>query len=255
MREATGDKALVLARALLSRGLAGVPPLASAESLAAEYRADNSYRTTAERIRALVRWESSKNFASGFVTGMGGLATLPVSVPLAVGASWLLQARLAGAIAVLHGHRLRNDRVRTMMLLAVLGDSAKDVLKRAGVMVGKRVTANLISTVPGRVLIRINRAVGQRLLTTGQTGIVQLTKAVPLAGGVVGGAFDAASCVATGKMADRLFAPAVLGRSRTKAANSSSRPRRSSTHTIASRSRGGQRPSTKRRTPRPPRPS
>jgi hypothetical protein len=206
------EKAVALVKGILDRGIEGLPPLTSAEALAAEYSADPAYATTRDRVKALIRWEASKNFATGFVTGVGGLATLPVAVPAAIGASWLLQARLAGAIARLHGYSLKSDRVRTLILLAIIGDSAKDVLKTAGVMVGKRLTANAISAIPGRVLIQINKLVGLRLLTkTGQTGAVRLARAIPLAGGVVGGSFDAAGCVAVGKVADRLFAPEDRG--------------------------------------------
>jgi uncharacterized protein (DUF697 family) len=200
-----GDRLLTW---ILDRAIEGIPPLATAEALAAEYAADRRYRTTAERVAALTRWEATKNFATGFTTGLGGFATLPFNLPAALGASWALQARLAGAIAVLYGHSLKDDRVRTLMLLAVAGDSAKDVVKAAGIVVGRRLTQNAIRTVPGRVLIQLNRLVGMRLLTkAGSRGVVNLVKAVPVAGGLVGGGIDAATCVAVGRVADQLFAP------------------------------------------------
>lgn len=227
-------KAVALVQWLQAKAIEGVPPLKGAAELAAEYAGDPSYATTEQRIRALVRWEATKNFASGFVTGLGGVLTLPVAVPAALGASWLLQARLAAAIAALHGHSLDEDRVLTMVLLAVIGDSAGGVVKSAGIVVGRRLTANAIRAVPGRVLIEINKRVGLRLLTkAGQKGVVNLVRVVPLAGGAVGGGVDAAVCLAVGKAADRLFAPE---RTRKRSAGAG-RPGR-----VAARRRVGKRP-------------
>jgi len=52
----------------------------------------------------------------------------------------------------------------------------------------------------------INKAVGFRLLTkAGSTGILNLTKMVPLVGGVVGGAFDGISTNIVGNTARDAF--------------------------------------------------
>jgi hypothetical protein len=102
----TESGALKLANWITNKGLDGVPPLSSASDLALEYKIDNSYQNDDERVDSLVNWETTKNFISGFITGLGGAVTLPVSMPSAFGASWLIQARMAGAIAQLYGHSL-----------------------------------------------------------------------------------------------------------------------------------------------------
>lgn len=56
------------------------------------------YKTTPERVEALIRNESLKGFGSGFVTGVGGILMLPVGLPAAIVSSWVLQVR-AGAHA------------------------------------------------------------------------------------------------------------------------------------------------------------
>lgn len=197
-----------LVRVVVDHGIDGVPPLKSAADLAEEYKRDKKYKTDDERVAALIRWESTKNFSSGLVTGIGGWTTLPISIPSALGASWVLQARLAGAIAYIYGHDLHEDRVRTLALLSILGDSAKEVLKRTGVIVGNKVTRAALMKIPGKVLVEINKKVGFRLLTkAGEKGAVNLLKVVPVVGGVVSGLFDAATCVAVGKVAKELFGP------------------------------------------------
>jgi uncharacterized protein (DUF697 family) len=202
----SGSKVRRLARKVLDQAIDGVPPLSKASDLAQEYLIDQSYKSSDERADALIRWEATKNFTSGFLTGLGGIVTLPVALPSALGASWVIQARLCAAIAAIYGHNLRKDRVRTLVFLTLLGDSAKEVLKEGGVVVGKRLTVGAIGRVPGKVLIDINKRVGFRLLTkAGEKGVVNLTKMVPVFGGVVGGAFDAAMCIAVGKFAKKLF--------------------------------------------------
>jgi len=200
------SKALQLVNWITEKAINGVPPLSSAENLATEYLIDASYASNAARVDSLINWETAKNFTSGFITGLGGLLTLPVAVPAALGASWVIQARMAGAIAQICGRDLTEDRVRTLVLLSLAGDSGKEVLKRAGITVTSKLTQKAIQRIPGRILIEINKRVGFRLLTkAGEKGIVNLMKVVPVVGGVVGGVFDAVTCRTVGYAAKRLF--------------------------------------------------
>jgi hypothetical protein len=191
---------------LLGKGLGGVGPLSSAENLATEYLIDQSFATHDERVGSLINWETSKNFTSGFITGLGGIITLPVSIPAALGASWLIQARLAGAIARIYGHELKSDRVQTMILLSLAGDAAKDAMKGMGIKLGTKLTQKAIDQIPGRALVEINKRIGFRLLTkAGQRGVVNFSKAVPVVGGFVGGTMDAVVCRYVGRTAKKLF--------------------------------------------------
>ncbi len=204
----TAARATKLTDFLLERGLGGVPPLSSAADLATEYLIDQGYEDHDQRVDALVNWETTKNFTSGFITGLGGVISLPLSIPSALGASWLLQARMAGAIARIYGHDLEADRVRTMILLSLAGDVAKEAMKGTGFPLGNRLTERAIGQVPGRALVEINKRIGVRLLTkAGERSFVSLSKAVPIVGGVVGGAFDAIVCRAVGRTAKTLFRP------------------------------------------------
>jgi hypothetical protein len=115
--------ALKLADWITDRSIAGISPLSSASDLATRYLIDQGYANNDKRVDALIRWETSKNFTAGFVTGLGGVLTLPITVPGSVAASWLIQARMAAAIAAIYGHDPRSDKVRTVVLLALVGDA------------------------------------------------------------------------------------------------------------------------------------
>ena len=63
-----------------------------------------------------------------------------------------------------------------------------------------------IGQVAGAIIAKINQAVGSRLLTkAGTQGVVNLTKFVPVVGGLVGGTVDALSTKAVGEIAKRVF--------------------------------------------------
>lgn len=211
------SKALQLAKKLADYGIEGAGPLSPSADLAEEYLIDESYESADERVDALIRWEAAKNFTSGFITGLGGLITLPVSIPAALGASWVIQARMCGAIAAIYGRDIKSDRVRTMVLLALLGDAGKEILKEVGVKIGQKLSFAIIDRIPGRVLIEINKRIGFRLITkAGEKGAINLVKLVPGVAGLISGAFDASACMAVGHIAKGAFKPTGGGRVRAR---------------------------------------
>ena len=201
-------KAEGLADWIYARTREGIGPLSSPTQLAREYEINESYPDADARVRALIKWETTKNFSTGFLTGLGGLMALPIAVPAALGASWLIVARMTAAIAVLYGHDLRKDRVRTLVLLSVAGSGAADVLKGAGIQVGVKIAAKAIDKLPGKALIAINKKVGFLLVAkAGTKGVVKLVKLVPVVGGIIAGTFDAAYARAAGRTAMKLLKP------------------------------------------------
>ncbi len=205
---ANDESASKLVRYLLEKGLGGFPPLSSAANLADEYLIDRDFDSNDERVAALMKWEMAKNFSTGFITGLGGFVTLPVGVPSALVASWLIQARMAGAIARIYGHDLVEARVRTLILLCLAGDVAKAAMSDLGLDLGSRLPQSALKQVPGRALVEINKRIGMQLLAkAGQRGLAQFPKAIPVVGGMVGGAFDAVVCRMVGRTAKRVFRP------------------------------------------------
>jgi uncharacterized protein (DUF697 family) len=201
----TATTARRLADYLLEKGLGGAGPLASARDLAHEYRDDERYATSDERVDALIERETIKNFTTGFVTGLGGVITLPVAVPSALGASWLIQARMAGAIATIYGHDLASPRVRTTILMSLAGDVARDAIRDLGLPLGPKLTQHAVDQIPGRALVEINKRIGLRLLTrAGERSIAGFSRFVPIVGGVVGGTLDAVVCRMVGRTAKSL---------------------------------------------------
>ena len=139
---------------------------------------------------------------AGFVTNVGGALTLPVTLPANLLSVATLQLRLIAEIASARGYDLHGPEARTLALACLTGNAALDILKEAGVRVGQRA----IAQIAGALIARINQAVGSRLLAkAGAQGAVNLTKFVPVVGGLVGGTVDALSTRAVGEIAKRVF--------------------------------------------------
>ena len=207
MSEAISDSKLTqLAKWLTDAAVNGIGPLSSSIQLADEYKLDTDYPDKDSRVSSLINWETSKNFGTGFLTGLGGFVTLPITIPAGMAAAWAVQARMIGAIAEIYGHSVKEDRVKTMILLCLIGSDMTAVLRQCGVKVGRKVTESLIAKIPGKVLIEINKKVGFWLLTkAAEKGVINLTKAIPVVGGFVSGAVDAVSGRIVGSVAQKRF--------------------------------------------------
>lgn len=183
----------------------GIPGTGSAEELAAEYLRDNNNHPL-DATNSLIRWQNSKAATAGFVTGLGGLITLPVAIPANIASVMYLQMRMIAAIAAINGKNIRDDKVKTMIYICLAGNAVKDVLKDVGISVANKVALNAIKSISGETIKRINQAVGLRLLTkAGSTGVLNLTKMVPILGGVIGGTFDAVTTNSIGNVARDAF--------------------------------------------------
>lgn len=182
----------------------GVGMLKPAATFAEEYR---YYSNDIDRnVDKLIQNQCTKDAINGFVTGVGGLITLPVAIPVDMSTSWIIQARMSAAIAYLYGHDINEDSVRTFIMASLLGDSVKEILKDAGVKIGQNVTKNLIKKIPVKVLDKINKKIGFVLLTKGGSkGIIKLTKLVPVIGGFIGAGFNVVATRKIGKKAKELF--------------------------------------------------
>ena len=73
-------------------------------------------------------------------------------------------------------------------------------------MLGTKLTANLLGRISEQTLLAINKKVGFQLMakTSGQ-GAINLGKAVPLMGGMIGGSIDVAMTNIIGNVAREVF--------------------------------------------------
>lgn len=186
------------------KAINGIPGLDSAYDLAADYTKSNE--NLYSQANSLIRWQNTKAGTSGFLTGLGGIITLPVSVPANVASVMYVQIRMIAALAHMGGHNLQDDRVKSLVFVCLTGNAAKDILKDVGIVVGRKVAENAIKNISGKTITAINKKVGFRLLTKfGETGVVNLGKTIPLLGGVIGATFDSVATNTVGNIARDTF--------------------------------------------------
>lgn len=202
-----GDSAaLDLVNKILSVGINGLGPYKSAADVADE--ALGHHGDVEVAINRLIathrRWVGS----TGFASGLGGLMTLPVTLPADVTTFYMLSARMSAAIAFLRGYDIKSEEVQSAVLISLLGASAAGALGKIGVEVGNKVAVAGLRRLPGRVLMDINRRVGFRLLTKfGTKGVINLVKAVPLVGGGVGAGVNVAAINQIARYSKATFVP------------------------------------------------
>lgn len=200
----TQEKILSLLNWAYDKAISGYLKFDSAEQLAQSFK---SQRSIEEQVNSLIRWQNTKSATIGFITGSGGVFTLPVAVPANFATILLIQVRMIAAIAHLNGHDIKNEKVRTLVYIALCGNSVKSILKKTGIDLGTKVTASLIQKyLTLEVIAQINKAVGFKLLTkTSTSGVINLGKAVPVVGGLIGGGFDAITTNLIGNAARDIF--------------------------------------------------
>ena len=187
------------------KALQGVlPGEKSIEELAEDYLAKTSSREKA--IDKLIGYQTVLCGTNGFITGLGGLLVLPVTIPTNVAGVIYVQLRMIAAIAHINGYDIYSDQVRTIAYTCLTGSSAANILKNVGIKISEKMAVNALKRVPGAILIKINQQVGFRLVTKfGQKGLVNVIKMMPLVGGVVGGVFDTGMTLTIGNIAKKVF--------------------------------------------------
>ncbi len=191
---------------ILQLGINGGPGLTSAVVLANRYMNNPDYQTKMERIDALVKWEERKNFTSGFITSLGGIMTLPVSIPASLGVNWILQTRMVAAMAHIGGFDINDPPVRMSIALCLLGKKGKEILNQNIEDVESYVKKRGLTSIPAKTLSIVNQAIANRLMQiAAQRGLTRVSKAIPILGGVIGGILDYRSCRETADFAKELF--------------------------------------------------
>lgn len=181
-----------------------IPGTDSSYEMAESYlRGDGSL---VDKVNALIRWQNTKSVTTGFVSGLGGILTLPIAIPASIATILYVQIRMITAIAIMGGYDVKDDRVKTLVYTCLAGNAAKDILKGTGIVIGSKMSTQLIKGISKETIIAINKRVGFRLLTKfGEKGAINLGKMIPLVGGVIGGTFDGISTNVVGNVARKTF--------------------------------------------------
>ena len=177
----------------------------SIQELADEYV--ERYGRTEKAIDKMVSNQRLKCTATGFVTGLGGLVTLPITIPADLASSLYIEIRMIATVAAIRGYDINSDEVKTLVYLCIVGNSVGDVLKQAGLKSLTNYSAKvLIPKISNAIAAKVAENVGNKLLLKTSTKVLpKLGKLVPVVGGVLNGAYNYAEVSAYAKVAKNRF--------------------------------------------------
>lgn len=195
-------------REALSRAIKGVGPLPGAAAAAEEALAVNQGNVD-KAIRDIITKHVRYAAAQGFVTNLGGLLTMVVTVPANISGLALVEARMVAAIAHLRGYDIEDPRVRNAVLMTLLGkDKAHELVASKKLPAPPMALAtapahdpNIDKLIASEVALElVSRVTQKRLLSTAG-------RKVPVFGGAVGGSADALATWQLGRYASRELRP------------------------------------------------
>ncbi|WP_232549616.1 EcsC family protein [Propioniciclava soli] len=206
--DGTSDSISQLIQQLTGVGIDGVGPFDSATKVARDAlaRENGDVEKAIRRVRGQHQRLAG---AGGFITNLGGFATMLVAVPANVFQFYVLATRMTAATAHLRGYDLSDDRIRTAVLLTLVGSNSTDILSRAGLPVtGGAAVAFASSSLPRAALMVVQKAVGFRILRTAGTRIFSRAgRLVPVLGGAIGAGVDLAMMTSIADQAHQEFPP------------------------------------------------
>lgn len=190
---------------LYEMSLQGLPKVSpTIDILADDYLLRN--KDTESAARSFIKNQITKCTVSGFLTGLGGIITLPVAIPANVSSVLYVQMRMIACLAYMGGYDTNSDQVQTLVYACLAGVSIDQILKQAGVKFGVKFGNAMVKKIPGAVLTKINQKVGFRFITKfGEKGIINLGKMVPAVGGFISGGFDFVETKAIANRAYKMF--------------------------------------------------
>ncbi len=194
-----------LLRNLLEVAINGTSNVPGAKSAAAKHLVKRD--SVEEAIESLVLTHVGLAGAQGFVTSLGGLPTLAVTLPANIAGLAIVQVRMIASIAHLRGYDINAPQVRTAMILCLMGREGTQKLVDSGVLPTTPLAIatapvfdeTLDQTVSERVLGELLTRIG------GRRASLLFARRIPLVGGGVGATMDGFSTIEIGGYAREVF--------------------------------------------------
>lgn len=201
-----GKKGVALLDKIFELTVNGIPLVSEpVDELARSYL--SKAKSPDAAIEKFIRNQKAKCFTTGFLTGLGGFITLPVTLPTDLASSLYIEMRMIATIATIRGYNIQDDQVKTLVYACMAGNVTLDIFKQVGIKTAETVAIKkLLPKLSREVIVKINQKVGFRLITrAGSKGLINLTKWVPIFGGIVGGGWNWAEVAVVAKLAKKIF--------------------------------------------------
>ena len=201
-----GQKGLGVLEAVYGKVISGVHPLSEPLEKFAEEYIRQAAGDKEKAVDDMVSNQVAKLATTGFLTGLGGLITLPVSIPADITTGLYVQMRMICSIAYMRGYDIQSDAVKTLVYTSLVGLKIVDLVKQVGLKASEKIALNMLKKLPGQILVKINQKIGFRFLTKfGQKGLVNIWKVIPVVPGIVNAAWNAVETKAVAERAKKNF--------------------------------------------------
>ena len=208
LAELAPDLTARFVREALHRAIHGIGPLPPASTAAA--RQLEAHRGDVTRaIHGVIENHVRYAGAQGFLTNLGGLATIAVTVPTNISGLALVECRMIAAIAHLRGYDLHDPRVHNAVLVCLLGEETVQRLvaeRKLPAPPMALATAPAHDPTIDRVICAevasdlMAKVAGKKMAGT-------VARRIPLVGGLVGMGADGYATWKVGRYADRELLP------------------------------------------------
>lgn len=179
MTNAAVEQAEHVGSKVLEHGRKGIGRFHSPERVVGDIRRGHPEDTKEQTVQRLVNLHCSEGALQGAISGVGGLFTLVVTLPLSLFAGGVIQARLAYCIALVYGHDLDTPQTEARVASCLVGVGGTSMAA-----LGVGAPRGLAAAIKRRAI----RRVGTKLLTrVGGEGAARL---IPVAGAAAAGAMD-----------------------------------------------------------------
>jgi len=189
-------------RQAFERAMDGVGPLKGAAE-SADLRLAQHDGKVDRAIASLVDSHVQLAGIQGFLTNIGGLVALTVTVPANISGLALLQCHMVGGIAHLRGYDLDDPRVRNAVFACMLGgDTVQHLVKRKKIPSSPMAIATAPTHDPN-LDDRIATEVANELLArvAGKRTVAAMGRKVPIIGGGFGAVTDGYATYQVGRYA------------------------------------------------------
>jgi hypothetical protein len=192
----------------LDRAIRGAGPLEGAAA-AGDKELAAHHGDVEAAIRALVEKHVRYAGTQGFLTNLGGVVTMTVTVPANIAGLALVECRMVAAIVHLRGYDLDDRRTRNAILAALVGEERAMSLIRKKRLPG---TPMAIATAPVHdphldTLVASEVAAELMSVVAGKKLASTIGRRVPVVGGLFGMGIDGYNAWRIGRYAGREFLP------------------------------------------------
>ena len=94
--------------------------------------------------KSFINYQIVKCTTSGFITGLGGLITLPIAIPANISSVLYVQMRMIACLAQMGGFDTKSDQVQTLVYACLAGISLDQVVKQVSIKFGVKVANQMV---------------------------------------------------------------------------------------------------------------